>query len=68
VLIQGGGSLLVAILAYLLMQWPVMAHLSFHFPEINLIIVALILMMGNYTGYKLFELRRFRAMRLKWRS
>lgn len=67
VLMQGGGSLLVAILAFLLMQWPLMEHLSFHFPEINLILVALILMMGNYTGYKLLELRRFRAMRLKWR-
>ncbi|MFH7324963.1 UUP1 family membrane protein [Desulfurivibrio sp. C05AmB] len=62
VLIQGGGSLLVAVLAYLLMQWPVMGHLSFHFPEINLVIVALIMLMGNYTGYKLLELRRFRAM------
>ncbi len=67
VLVQGSGSLIVAILAYLLMRWPLMAHLSFHFPEINLIIVAFILMMGNYTGYKLFELRRFRAMRLRFR-
>jgi hypothetical protein len=65
VLIQGGGSLLVAVLAYLLMQWPVMGHLSFHFPEINLVIVALIMLMGNYTGYKLLELRRFRAMSLR---
>ncbi len=62
VFIQGGGSLLVAVLAYLLMRWPLMAHLSFHFPEINLITVALILLMGNYTGYKFSELRRFRAM------
>ncbi len=66
VLVQGGGSLLVAVMAYLLMAWPVTAHLSFHFPETNLIILALILIMGNYTGYKLSELRRFRAMRLKW--
>ncbi|ADH85054.1 inactive transglutaminase family protein [Desulfurivibrio alkaliphilus] len=62
VLKQGGGSLLVAVLAYLLMQWPVMAHWSFHFPEINLIVVALIMLMGNYTGYKLLELHRFRAL------
>jgi hypothetical protein len=66
VLVQGGGSLLVAVLAYLVMQWPVTDHLTFHFPEINLIVVALILMMGNYTGYKLLELRRFRAVRAKW--
>lgn len=62
VLSQGGGSLLVAVLAYLLMRWSVMAHLSFHYPEINLIIVALIMLMGNYTGYKLLELHRFRAL------
>ncbi|WP_282755672.1 inactive transglutaminase family protein [Desulfuromonas thiophila] len=62
VLIQGGGSLLVAVFGYLLMTWPLMAHLSFHFPEINLIIVALILLMGHYTGYRLLELRRFRSM------
>jgi hypothetical protein len=42
-----------------------MGHLSFHFPEINLVIVALIMLMGNYTGYKLLELRRFRAMSLR---
>jgi hypothetical protein len=62
VLVQGGGSLLVAVLAYLLMRWSVMSHLSFNFPELNLVVVALILLIGNYTGYKLLELRRFRAM------
>ncbi len=63
VLVQVSGSLLVAVLAYLLMKSQVMQHLSFHFPEINLIIIAMILLMGNYTGYKLLELRRFRALR-----
>ncbi len=59
---QGGGSLLVAVIAYLLMQNPLMAHLSFNFPELNLVLLASILAMGQYTGYKLSELRRFRAM------
>jgi hypothetical protein len=62
VLKQGGGSLLVAVLAYLLMQAQVVAHLSFNFPELNLVLLALIMAMGQYTGYKLTELRRFRAM------
>jgi hypothetical protein len=62
VLKQGGGSLLVAVLAYLLMQAQVIAHLSFNFPELNLVLLALIMAMGQYTGYKLTELRRFRAM------
>ena len=59
---QGGGSLLVAVLAYLLMQNPLLVHLSFNFPELNLVLLAAILAMGQYTGYKLSELRRFRAM------
>jgi hypothetical protein len=62
VLIQGGGSLLVAVIAYLLMQWPLLQHLTFNFPELNLVLLVLILAMGQYTGYKLSELHRFRAM------
>ncbi|HEY9032641.1 MAG TPA: inactive transglutaminase family protein [Pseudomonadales bacterium] len=59
VLKQGGGSLLVAVIAYLLMQLPVAGHLTFNFPELNLVLLALILLMGQYTGYRLSELRRF---------
>ena len=62
VLKQGGGSLVVAVLAYLLMQDPVAGHLSFNFPELHLIVLAAILFMGQYTGYRLTELHRFRAM------
>jgi len=62
VMIQGGGSLLVAVLAYTLMQFSIIGHLTFNFPELNLVALALIMLMGQYTGYKLSELRRFRAM------
>lgn len=62
VMVQGGGSLLVAVLAYTLMQFPLVGHLTFNFPELNLVALALIMLMGQYTGYKLSELRRFRAM------
>ena len=62
VLVQGGGSLLVAVLAYSLMQLSIVGHLTFNFPELNLVALALIMLMGQYTGYKLSELRRFRAM------
>lgn len=62
VLVQGGGSLLVAVFAYLIMQLPLSGHLTFNFPELNLVILAVIMLMGQYTGYKLSELRRFRAM------
>lgn len=62
VLVQGSGSLFVAVVAYALMQSTLLQHLSFNFPELNLVLLALILAMGQYTGYKLSELRRFRTM------
>ena len=63
VFIQGGGSLLVAIFAYLLMTIPLIEHLSFNFPELHLVTLALILMIGRYTGYRLLELKRFGVFR-----
>lgn len=62
VLVQGGGSLIVAVLAYLLMRVPLVSHLTFNFPELNLVLLAAILAMGQYTGFKLSELRRFHAI------
>lgn len=62
VLVQGMGSLFVAVVAYLLMTTATLSHLSFNFPELNLVILALILLIGQYTGYRLSELRRFRDL------
>lgn len=62
VAVQGGGSLFVALFAYLLMGLPLIKHLTFNFPELNLVIAAIILLLGHYTGYRLFELKRFAAM------
>ena len=56
-------GLFVAILAYLLMDAPLARHLTFNFPELHLVTFGLILLMGQYTGYKLSELRRFRPVR-----
>lgn len=64
VLMQGGGSLLVAVITYLIMKSEVAAHLTFNFPELHLIILGIILLMGQYTGYKLSELRRFHPMKV----
>jgi hypothetical protein len=62
VLRQGGGSLTVAVLAYLTMTNPWVEHLTYNFPESLLIVLGLILMLGQYTGYRLTELKRFRFM------
>lgn len=60
---QGTGSLVVAIFAYLAMDAPMARHLTFNFPELHLVVLGLILLMGQYTGYKLSELRRFTPMK-----
>jgi hypothetical protein len=62
VLAQGGGSLLTAVLAYLAMDNAWVRHLTFNFPELQLALLGLILLLGSYTGYRLLELRRFRPM------
>ncbi len=63
VVIQGGGSLVVATLAYLVMSIPLVEHLTFNFPELTLSLLGVILLLGKYTGYRLSELYRFRDMR-----
>ena len=62
VLIQGGGSLLTAVLAYLAMNNPWVRHITFNFLGVQLILMSLILLAGNYTGYRLLELRRFKPV------
>jgi hypothetical protein len=58
----GGGSLLVAMIAYIFMGMPWLEHLIFTFPELLLIVLALVLLAGRYTGYRLLELSRFKAL------
>jgi len=58
-LMQGGGSLLVAIIAYLVMSNAWVRHITFTFPEVLLLVLAAILHLGQYSGYRLTELRRF---------
>ncbi|KPM77157.1 inactive transglutaminase family protein [Cobetia sp. UCD-24C] len=62
VLKQGGGSLLTAVLAYLAMNNPWVRHLTFNFLGLQLVLMAFILLLGNYTGYRLLELRRFKPL------
>ena len=62
VLVQGGGSLIVAVVAYLMMDNSLIRHWAFNFLGVHALIMAAILLMGQYTGYRLLELRRFRPM------
>jgi hypothetical protein len=59
---SGLGSLVVAILAYIFMGMAWLEHLIFTFPELLLVILALVVLAGRYTGYRLTELRRFKEL------
>ena len=52
---QGGGSLLVAVIAYLAMDNELIRHLTFNFLGLQLVLMATVLLMGNYTGHKLSD-------------
>lgn len=59
---QGIGSLAVATLTYLAMTLPYVEHLIFVFPELLLLLLAGTLLLGRYSGFRLLELRRFKAL------
>ena len=59
---QGLGSLAVAAAAYALMANRQLEHLLFVFPELLLVLLAITLLLGRYTGYRLSELFRFGRM------
>jgi hypothetical protein len=59
---QGFGSLAVASLAYVAMNLDYLQHLFFVFPELILIVLAITILLGRYTGYRLLELKRFKAL------
>jgi hypothetical protein len=58
----GAGSMVVATVAYLVMGLPWLEHLIITFPELLLIVLAVVLLLGRYTGYRLSELSRFKAI------
>ena len=62
VLKQGGGSLFVAVCAYLSMSSIFVQHFTFNFLGLQLVLLALVLIMGNYTGFRLSELKRFKPL------
>lgn len=62
VILQGGGSLLTAVLIYLAMTNTYVQHLTFNFIGLQLVVLAAILLLGTYTGYRITELRRFKPL------
>ncbi|MGD8520881.1 MAG: UUP1 family membrane protein [Desulfobacterales bacterium] len=59
---QGAGSIIAAAIAYLIMSIQYVEHLVFVFPELLLILLAATILLGRYSGFRLLELRRFKAL------
>ncbi|MET0379297.1 MAG: inactive transglutaminase family protein [Spongiibacteraceae bacterium] len=62
VVIQVIGTLVVASLAFALMTNPFIEHWTFNFPELTLCLLGCVLLLGQYSGYRLSELMRFRHL------
>ena len=52
-------TLIVAVLTYVVICNDYIRHIMFAFNEWNLVILALVMLLGTYTGYRLSELKRF---------
>ena len=59
---EGIGTLVAAAVIYALMMLPEIRHFLLVFPEMLLVLLAAILLLGRYTGYRVTELMRFKAL------
>jgi hypothetical protein len=58
----GMGSLVTAALAFLVMNIKYVEHMVFVFPELLLVVLAATMLLGRYSGYRLLDLYRFKAL------
>jgi hypothetical protein len=59
---QAAGTMVVAGLSYFIMSFDLVEHVAFVFPELLLLLLAGTVLLGRYTGYRLLELHRFKAL------
>lgn len=59
---EGVGSLFMAAVAFLVMGIDILRYWVTVFPEVNLIVLGVIIAMGRYTGFRLTELSRFKRI------
>lgn len=57
-----GTTLLVAVCCYLVLRWEAVGRLLLVYPELHLITIAVLILLGRYSGYRLSELVRFRDL------
>ena len=63
--IQAAWSMLAAVLCYVLIFNPRIEYIVLVYPEVLLIVLGANILLGRYTGYRLFELYRFRHLLFK---
>jgi hypothetical protein len=56
------GTLVVALACYLVLAWKSVGQMVLVYPEVHLVTVAALVMIGRYNGYRLTELWRFRDL------
>lgn len=56
------GTVLVATCCYGVLRWDAVGDLLLMFPELHLFTLAVLVLLGRYTGYRLTELWRFRDL------
>jgi hypothetical protein len=59
---EGIGSMAMAALAFFVMSQPLLGYWVTVFPELSLVVLAVIIALGRYTGFRLPELFRFRQL------
>jgi hypothetical protein len=53
-------TIAVAVCCYLVLRWDQVGEILLKYPELHLFTIAVLILMGRYTGYRLSELWRFR--------
>ena len=61
-------TLLAAIAVYFVIASEYIRHIMFIFNELNLVILAVIMLLGTYTGYRLVELTRFASLMKEYKN
>jgi uncharacterized protein with transglutaminase domain len=59
---EGTGSMVIAIIGYFVMTNDQLQYLMFNFPELLLFVLAICILAGRYTGYRLNEIIRFKDL------
>ena len=58
------GTVAVAVCCLLILRWKTLGLIFISFPELELLVVSALLLIGRYSGYRLSELIRFRDLAL----